>query len=78
MSTFGIELLDRSRIILLVGRPASGKTTALKVITHQIVKIKESSFSRSYVSTKSSGDFRVAPDETVFEDYSQEYLKNMY
>ena len=75
MSTLGIILLDRPSIILLVGRPASGKTTALKAIIHQIVKMKHPSFGRFYVSTKFSGDFEFAPDEDVCEDYSQEHLE---
>ena len=75
MSTLGIKLLDRPSIILLVGRPASGKTTALKAIIHQIVKMKKPSFGRFYVSTKFSGDFDFAPDQNVFEDYTQAHLE---
>ena len=75
MSTLGIKLLDRPSIILLVGRPASGKTIALKAIIHQIVKMKNPLFGRFYVSTKWSGDFDFAPDEDVFEDYSQIHLE---
>ena len=75
MSTPGIKLLDRPSIILLVGRPASGKTTALKAIIHQIVKMKKPSFRRLYVNTKFSGDFEFAPDENVFEDYTQAHLE---
>ena len=75
MSTPGINLLDRPSIILLVGRPASGKTTALKATIHQIAKMKKPSFGRFYVSTKFSGDFMFAPDEDVFEDYTQNHLE---
>ena len=62
MSTLGIKLLDRPSIILLVGRPASRKTTALKTIIRIIVKTKMPSFGRFYVSTKFSGDFDFVPD----------------
>ena len=75
MSTLGIKLLDRPSIILLVGRPASGKTTALKAIIHQIVKMKKPSFGRFYVSTKWSLDFTFVPDDNVFEDYTQDHLE---
>jgi uridine kinase len=75
MSTLGIKVLDRPSIILLVGRPASGKTTALKAIIHQIVKMKKPSFGRFYVSTKWSGDFDFAPDGDIFEDYTQDHLE---
>jgi hypothetical protein len=75
MTTLGIKRLDRPSIILLVGRPASGNTTALKAIIHQIVKMKKTSFGRFYISTKFSGDFDFAPDEDVFEDYSQGHLE---
>ena len=76
MSTpLGIKLLDRPSIILLVGRPASGKTTALKAIIHQIVKMKKPYFGRFYVSTKFSGDFEFVSDEDVFENYTQEHLE---
>jgi uridine kinase len=75
MSTLGIKLLDRPSIILLVGRPASGKTTALKAIIHQLVKMKKPSFGRFYVSTKFSGDFDFAPDGDIFEDYTQDHLE---
>ena len=75
MSTLSIKLLDRPSIILLVGRPASGKTTALEPIIHQIVKMKKPSFGHFYVSTKFSGDFDFVPDENVFEDYTQEHLE---
>ena len=71
----GIKLLDRPSIILWVGRPASGKTTTLKAIVHQIVKMKKPSFGRFYVPTKFSGDFEFAPDEDVFEDYTQTHLE---
>ena len=37
--------------------------------------MKKPSFGRFYVSTKFSGDFEFAPDEDVFEDYSQENLE---
>ena len=69
------QLLDRPSIILLIGRPASGKTTALKAIIHQIVKMKKPSFGRFCVSTKYSGDFNFATDENVFEDYTQAHLE---
>ena len=75
MSTLGIKLLARPSIILLVGRPASGKTIALQAIIHQIVKMKRPSFGRFYVSTTFSGDFAFAPDEDVFEDYTQTHLE---
>ena len=75
MSTLGITLLDRPSIILLVGRPASGKTTALKDIIHRIVKYERPSFGRFYVSTKRSGDYDFAPDQDVFEDYTQDHLE---
>ena len=75
MSTLGIKLLDRPSITLLVGRPASGKTTALKAIIYQLIKMKKPSFGCFYVSTKFSGDFDFAPDEDIFEDYTQEHLE---
>ena len=70
MSSLGIKLLDRSSIIFLVGRPASGKTTALKATMHQNVKMKKASFGRFYVSTKFPGGFNFAPDGNVFGDYT--------
>ena len=57
--------MDRPSIILLVGRPASGKTTALKAIIHLIVKMKKTAFGRFHVSTKFSGDFDFAPQGFV-------------
>lgn len=70
-----IKLLYRPSIILLVGRPASGKTTALKAIIHQIAMMEKTSFGRFYVCTKFSGDLDFAPYENVFEDYTHTHLE---
>ena len=75
ISSLGIKLLDGPSIILLVGRPASEKKTALKAIIYQIFKMKKPLFGRFYVSTKFSGDFNFAPDKDVFEDYTQAHLE---
>ena len=37
--------------------------------------MKKPSFGKFYVSMKFSGDFDFAPDENVFEDYTQEFLE---
>jgi hypothetical protein len=75
MTTPGIKLLKRPSIILFCGRPASGKTTVMVSVICQIVEFKKNSFGRFYVSTKFSGDFNFAPDDDIFEDYTQEHLE---
>jgi hypothetical protein len=75
MTTPGIKLLKRPSIILFCGRPASGKTTAMVSVIRQIVEFKKPAFGKIYVSTKFSGDFTFAPDEDIFEDYTQEHLE---
>ena len=75
MTTPGIKLLKRPSIILFCGRPASGKTTAMVSVIRQIVEFKKPAFGRFYVSTKFSGDFTFAPDEDIFENYTQEHLE---
>ena len=71
----GIKLLKRPSIILFCGHPASGKTTAMVSVICQIVEFKRPAFGRFYVSTKFSGDFTFAPDEDIFEDYTQQHLE---
>ena len=69
-----IKLLDRPMIILLSGRPASGKSVAIKSIVKQICESKKPSFGLFYVSTKYSNDYDYVPDECLHEDFSEEHL----
>ena len=72
-----IRLLDRPMIILLAGRPASGKTQAMKSIVKQMCEFKKPRFARFYVSTKFSGDFDFVEDQDlVFDIYSEDHLRS--
>jgi len=74
MST--IKLLKRPMIILLSGRPASGKSVAIRAIVRQICETPslQPAFGKFYVSTKFSNDYAYVPDECIHENFSEEHL----
>jgi hypothetical protein len=74
MST--IKLLKRLMIILLSGRPASGKSVEIRAIVRQICETPSlrPAFGKFYVSTKFSNDYAYVPDECIHENFSEEHL----
>lgn len=72
----GLEIdLTRGRIVVLIGKQASGKSFLLRSIMYQLAKQKRFTFGRVFTSTGFNGDYDWLEPHNVESNYSEERLE---
>lgn len=67
--------VDKPKIFLFVGKPASGKSFAMKSILYDYLKTGFFKFGYAFVATKFNHDYDFLPDKLVNENYSDQNLQ---
>ena len=65
-------------IYLFVGKPASGKSVAIKNLIYNYSKLNYFKFILAIVPSKFNSGYEFLPDKYVIESYDENYLKNYF
>lgn len=70
------KLTARPSLLLLVGKPASGKSVLIRYLMYIYTKLNYFKYGIVYTPTKLSRDHDYIDEKYIIEDYSEEHLKN--
>lgn len=73
-----LENMQFPLIYLFAGKPASGKSVAIKNLIYNYSKLRYFKFILAIVPSKFNSGYEYLPDKYVIESYDENYLKNYF